>query len=364
MSDDLETSSAAVLTTRESVSMHEEGFHIYRMRVAEVIKGNPNLVDDLIEVASIEELPAADCFLHIGYGEAPTEWIHPNPMSSEAATYVRELRDLPNQGPVRLKYFLRHLRHANDLVATDAYNEFADATLKDIAALSAQIDRLWVISQLRDATVPVHRRRLCWTLLSQCGSEQDAALFDELLQQRRDNVTFDPGMDAAIGCFLTLGGECALARIERDYLENSEASYVDTFAAIGAIRVHGTELELFTRERLAASLRKVLGQPAIADLVISDLARWEDWSVVDRVSELFIDASEETCFVKPAAVMYLTTCPLPAADKSLERLRKHDPETVQAAEASMRFYSQVTTVPVPPPDVEASEDTSEKKSRR
>lgn len=354
INDDLQTSSAAVLTVCESVSVHQEGFHVYRMRVTEVIKGDPDLAGTLIEVASIKKLPKADRFFHIGYGKAPVEWVSPKPMSSAAVSYVRGLSDLADRGPARLRYFLRHLRHADDVVAIDAYNEFAEATLEDIAALSDQIDRQWVIDQLRNRTVPVHRRRLCWTFLSQCGAKSDAVLFDELLQRRQDDATFDPGLDAAIGCLLSLRGESGLQRIERDYLANPKASYVDTFAAISAIRIHGTELEVFPRKRLAAALRKVLAQPALADLVISDLARWEDWSVVDRVAELFLEGSEETRFVKHAAVMYLTACPLPAAKASLKKLRDVDPKTVCAAEASMRFYGRLATVPVPPPDDETS----------
>jgi len=350
ISDDLEASSAAVLTTCESVRKDEDGFHVYRMRVVEIIKGRPELANAVIEVASIDELSKGELFWHVGFGDDSIDWLPPKPMSRKATVYLRGLIDLPDRGPGRLGYFLRHLRHADDIVATDAYNEFAEATLDDIAALSDRMDREWVISQLRDASVPVHRRRLCWTFLSQCGTAAEASLFDELLRTQQCDDTFDPGMDAAIGCFISLSGEPGLARIERDYLSNPDASYLDTFAAVGAIRVHGTEFKMFPRERLAAALRHVLNQPALADLVISDLARWEDWSAIDRVSELFVEADGETLFVKRAAVLYLKTCPLPAAAASLEKLRAIDRETVQATEASMRFYGGLVAVPAPPPD--------------
>lgn len=350
ISDDLEESSASVLTTCESVRKDKDGFHVYQMRVVEIIKGHSELANTVIEVASIDELPKGEVFWHVGFGDDSIDWLPPKPMSRKATAYLRGLSDLPDRGPGRLAYFLLHLRHDDDIVATDAYNEFAEATLDDIAALRDRLDREWVTSQLRDASVPVHRRRLCWTFLSQCGRAEDASLFDELLRTQQADDTFDPGMDAAIGCFISLSGEPGLARIERDYLSNPDASYVDTFAAVGAIRIHGTEFKMFPRERLAAALRHVLNQPMLADLVISDLARWEDWSAIDRVSELFVEATEETRFVKRAAVLYLKTCPLPAAAASLEKLRAIDRETVQAAEASMRFYGGLVAVPVPPPD--------------
>ncbi|MEM9367163.1 MAG: hypothetical protein AAGD07_14315 [Planctomycetota bacterium] len=354
ISDDLESASASVLTTCESVREDKDGFYVYQMRVAQVIKGRPELGKSVIEVVSIEQLPSSELFWHIGYGEDSIEWVVPKPMSLEATAYLHGLLGLPDPGPERLGYFLRYLRHADDVVATDAYNEFADATLEEVAALSDQLDRAWVIRQLRSATVPVHRRRLCWTFLSQCGQQRDADLFDELLGKRADDPAFDPGLDAAIGCFMSLAGETALDRIEHDFLGNPDASYVDTYAAVSAIRVHGTELDVFPRPRLAAALRRVLERPAIADLVIPDLARWEDWSVVHRVSELFAKATEETHFVRSSVVMYLKTCPLPEAATSLEELRKLAPETVRDAEASMRFYGGVASVPVPLPADEAS----------
>ncbi|QEF96409.1 hypothetical protein Mal15_04370 [Stieleria maiorica] len=322
---------------------------MYRMRVIEVFKGRPKLADSVIEVASIKELPRDATFWIVGYGEAPTEWDSPEQVSTKALSYLRGLSRLPERGPRRLGYFLRFLQHGDELVAADAYNEFAEATLEDIAAVADQLDREWVISQLRDASVPVHRRRLCWTFLSQCGTAADASLFDEMLRKREVDATFDPGMDAAIACFIALAGERGLGRVEQAYLASSDAEYLDSFAAINAIRVHGTQLKVLPRERLAAALRLMLCRPTLADLVIPDLARWGDWSMIDRVAKLFEEANEEARFVKPAAVLYLKTCPLPAAAEALERLRAIDAQTVQAAEASMRFYNGPTTVPVPPP---------------
>ena len=62
----------------------------------------------------------------------------------------------------------------------------------------------------------VHRRRLCWTLLGICGSEADIEIVEELIARRRVDPDFDLGLDAALGCYLTLGGERALATVERD----------------------------------------------------------------------------------------------------------------------------------------------------
>ncbi|MEM9586243.1 MAG: hypothetical protein AAGA03_03100 [Planctomycetota bacterium] len=372
MSDDLSESSAAVFASCESIPQETAGQQVFRMRITEVVKGDPKLLDTVIEVPVVEsrttEVPGGGkpSFLGgywiVGYGESRLQWASAKGLTHQAVSYLRGLRDLPDRGPQRLEYFLTHLQHSDEFVAADAYNEFADASLEQIAGLSDKLDRRWVIAQIRDASVPVHRRRLCWTFLSQCGTTEDIRLLDESIRKRHADVTFDPGMDAALACGIALGGDQALTRIERDYLANPDAEYSDTFAAIKAIRVHGTELNVIPRLRLAASLRLVLDRLELADLVIPDLARWEDWSAIEPIVKLFESATPDNRLVKSAAVLYLKTCPLPAAEHALERLRAIDATAVSAAESSIMFYGGLAAVPVPPPDDD--DHLSERRDRK
>ncbi len=357
LSDDLEESTAAVIARCESIAADPDGFHVCKMRILEVMKGSPKLKESVVEVITLDPLSKETTFWMAGYGETSTQWATPQAITNEGITYLRSLGDLPGEGPQRLEHFLRFLQHPDKLVADDAYNEFAEATLEDIAGLQDNLDRRWVIAQLQDTSLPRHRRRLCWTFLSQCGLPTDAGLFDDSLKKRQADPLFDPGMDAAIACYITLGGEALLLRIERDYLSNREASYVDAFAAVSAIRVHGTELDVFSRERLSKSLRQLLQRPELADLVIPDLARWGDWSAIDRMEELFKFPTEKNAMLRPATVLYLKNCPLPSAAETLDRLRAIDAKTVRMAESSMLMHSGVASIPVPPPDIEAQEPT-------
>ncbi|MDG2221986.1 MAG: hypothetical protein P8L85_11430 [Rubripirellula sp.] len=332
------------------MTVEPDGIRVYRMRITDVLKGDPTLKDSSVEVTSSRELSSDEVFWLVGFGDDRLQWFPPTVISTESISYLRGLSGLPESGPKRLEYFLRFLQHTEDFIAADAYNEFAEASLKDIKGLGDKLARGWVIAQLRDTSVPLHRRRLCWTLLSQCGTATDAGLFDDSLSERRADPTFQPGMDAAIACFISLGGEQALARIERDFLANAAAADSDCFSAVSAIRVHGTELDVIPRERLAKALRNLLARPELADLVIPDLARWGDWSAIDRMVELFQISTEETALLKPAAVRYLKTCPLPDATAALDRLREIDGNAVQVAEASMLFNFGRASLPVPPPD--------------
>ncbi len=359
LSDDIEEGAVAVIACFVSENEALDGPGTYPMRITAVLKGDSDLKDSLIEVTAKNPPAKGELFWLVGYGQERRQWSPAKSISKTAVPYLLSLRDLKGSGAERLEHFLSFLQHSDPLVVSDAYNEFADASLTEIAALSGKLDRSWVIATLLDPAVTRHRRRLCWTFLSQCGKASDANLFHEVCRKSKDDPTFEVGMDAAISCFITLGGEQALARVERDYLANPEADYLDSFAAINAIRVQGTDLKIISRERLAQSLRHVLSRPSLADLVIPDLARWEDWGAMDTIVQLFGRLTEEHRLVKQATVLYLKRCPLPAAAKALERFRTSDPDAVRSAESSMLFYPGLATVPVPPPTDESGASDQE-----
>jgi hypothetical protein len=147
------------------------------------------------------------------------------------------------------------------------------------------------------------------------------------------------GLDALVACYLTLKGADGLTLIEQQFFENPNSEYVDTFAAISAIRFLATEKKDIPRERILAALHKVLDRPTLADLVIPDLARWEDWSVIDKMVELFKNATEESKWVRVPVVSYLQVCPKPEAKVAIEELKTIDPESVRRAETLLRWES-------------------------
>ena len=84
-------------------------------------------------------------------------------------------------------------------------------------------------------------------------------------------------------------------------------------------------------------MRHMLERPQLADLVIPDLARWEDWSQVDRLVKLFKDADEQTSWVRVPVVNYLRQCPVPAAKEHIKKLEKIDPAAIKRANTFFHF---------------------------
>jgi hypothetical protein len=139
------------------------------------------------------------------------------------------------------------------------------------------------------------------------------------------------GLDAMIGCYLTLQGEEGVKLIEDLYLANTEAEYADTYSALMALRFHGTEGGVIPKERVVKAVRHMLKRPTLADLIIPDLARWEDWDSMDELVTLFKEADEKSSWVRVPVINFLRACPLPEAKERLAELEKIDPMAVKRA---------------------------------
>ena len=86
----------------------------------------------------------------------------------------------------------------------------------------------------------------------------------------------------------------------------THAEYTHIYSTIMALRFHGDEnTGILPRERLLGSMRILLKNPEFADQVILDLSRWEDWSVLDQLVEMF-KTSDEKGYVRQPVVSYLT----------------------------------------------------------
>jgi hypothetical protein len=304
--------------------------------VNETLKGQDQLRGTkTIQTVFFSAGEPGDLFLIVGVEPPQMTWSTPLRISGRAAAYLRTLEGLPAEGAMRLRFFLSHLQDEDEMLARDAYDEFARSPYSVIKDLRPYLDRGQIVKWLTDPEVPVHRRRLYLVLLSVCGESQDALMLERMM--RSEDRRSRAGLDAMIGCYLTLTGEAGMPLVEELFLKNHEAEYADTYAAILALQFHGTETELISRSRILEGLRAILDRPPLADLVIPVLARWEDWSQMERLVRLFKEADEKSSWVRVPVVNYLQACPKPEARKYLQELEKIDPDAVKRAQASLPF---------------------------
>ncbi len=319
-----------------------------KFAVVEVLKGD-DLVTDAghtaggekpVETILLEDKPIGTLFLLMGMDvEAPDlVWSSPVRVSERAVEYLRKLQDLPEQGPERLAFFLDHLEDADDALARDAYDEFAVAPYADVRNLKDRLDPAKLLAWIEDPAVQANRRRLYATLLGVCGSDAEAKRIAAILSGEgiaAEHAEVRGGLDALIACSVALQGAPALDQVDELFLDRKRggnaAPFTETYAAVMALRFLGEESDLVPRERVLESLRLLLDEPKLADLVIADLARWQDWSVIDRLVTIFKDAKADNIFVREPIVNYLRACPLPAAAAAIEELEAIDPDAVRRA---------------------------------
>jgi hypothetical protein len=200
-------------------------------------------------------------------------------------------------------------------------------------------------------------------MLGTCGTPADADRIGAILEGTglaAEQAEIRGGLDALIACYVALRGPAALDVVDRLFLKRGgrDVPFAETYAAVMALRFLGEESDMVPRERVLESLRILLDEPKLADLVIADLARWQDWSAVDKLTGIFKDAQADNIFVREPIVNYLRACPLPEAAAALVELEKIDPEAVRRA-ATLAGLAGAVAAGAPP----AGDDEDEPSGR-
>ena len=311
------------------------------MKVVQVLKGGDLVqVGDELEAIYYGDVTKGRRFMLSGVDPPQLQWSC-LPVTERAETYIGKMNALEDDDLVRLKFYYQFLQDEESMLARDAYDEFAIAPYDAVKKLAPEMDHDQLVKWISDPEMPTDRKRLYLTLLGVCGGKDDLSMLEKML--RSTSKSARGGLDAMIACYLTLGGESGLGLINELFLANKQASYADTYQAIMAIRFHGTEGDVIPRSALVESLHHVLDRKDLADLVIPDLARWNDWSQINRLVNLFETADPENNWVRVPVVNYLRACPLDSAKDALKKIEKIDPESVRRANT---FFS----IPVPARD--------------
>lgn len=320
--------------------------------VADVVKGGKGVPakGETLTLAGYTPGEAGESFLLLGTRFTTVEWGLPMAVEPTSVAYLKGLPTPDKPAQERLKYFLKYLESPDRIVAADAYGEFANADYKDIAAMADQMPhaklREWVTQAQGDTAA---RLGLYGLMLGLSGTPEDAQAMERLITQSSDDYRL--GIDGIMSGYLLLTGEKGLDVLDRTKLsKKSGASFSETYAAMQALRFMWTYGdERIKHERLRKSMRGLLDRPELADLVIADLARWQDWSVSDRLMDLFDAEGYDLPPIKRAIVKYFlveaeardkdldgNAAPHVAeAKKHLAELRAKDPDTVHNAE---RFF--------------------------
>jgi len=293
-----------------------------------------------------------DLFLLLGTRGTVIEWSSPLEVTEASFQYMAQAPSPESPAAKRLEYFVKFLEFPDPLVANDAYGEFANAPYEDITKLGKQLPREKLRGWVMNPETPQTRLGLYGLLIGLCGNEEDAQVVQKKIQESTDD--FRLGIDGLMSGYLLLTGPKGLDVIDESKLKNRDIPFSETYAAMQALRFmwrYGDSR--IEKERLRQSMRILLERPELADLVIADLARWQDWSVQDRLMDLYGQGEFNIPSIKRAVVRYMlvSSKDVPAEATAgedaklpthvvkgreyLAQLRKDDEKTVTEAE---RFF--------------------------
>jgi hypothetical protein len=302
-----------------------------KFRIVEVLKGAELLKKTKqIETIYLGELPVGAQFLITAVDPKSLSWATPIALTKRSRPYVDVLLKLPETGPDRLAFFQEYLEDEEEMLKRDAYDEFGQASYADVKAFGPRVNYKQLIEWLNNPDISPSHRRLYFTLLGVCGTEKDLGLIEAIFQSKDRKLK--AGLDAMIGSYLAIKGPSGLSLIEDLFLKNQTAEFTDTYGAIQAIRI-AQETGIVSKEKAAEAFHFMLDRPKMADLVIPDLARWQDWTVLDRLVGLFVNADADSAWVRVPVLKYLQVCPLPAAKEQLAKLSQLDPTAAKQAQS-------------------------------
>jgi hypothetical protein len=246
-----------------------------------------------------------DLFLILGTKTgAAIDWGSPLEISKDGFEYLMNLPAPQTPAVERLAYFMGFLEHPDNMISSDAYGEFAKANYEDICKLAPNMPREKLREWLVSPDTSPSRLGLYGLMLGLCGTPDDVELMQEKIT--RVEGDFRLGIDGVMGGFLLLTGEKGLDVLDETKLKDKKSPFSETYAAMGAIRFmwqYGRDK--IAPDRLRASMRLLLDRPELADLVIADLARMEDWSAQDRLMELYGADDYNIPSIKRSIVRYM-----------------------------------------------------------
>ena len=268
-------------------------------------------------------------------GDAATHersW-HAASVNESSYGYFARSPDLKAPSVERLRYFARYLEHADPLVAEDAYLEFGHAPFEDVARVADALDGQKLRRWLVDPGVPEARKGFYGLAIALAAPPADRAATASFLREciLAPENDFRAGFDGVLGGYLLLAGLPGLELIEARYFLNADSADGDVRHALTALRFYAEYGREIPTQRLAQAVAHLLSRPEFAAEAVTDLARWQAWSVLAEVVALYQQPRTDER-ARRAVVGYLLACPNANAREALAQLRKADPAGVASAE--------------------------------
>jgi hypothetical protein len=279
-------------------------------------------------------------------------WGEPLEITPACWKYAIEAPDPDTDWSERLLYYFQFLEHADVLIANDAHAEIVNAPTDDISRAAEELGPDRIRRWLQAPRTPAMRKGAYWVLLGFCGDDGDADRLEEQVQAESKNLRL--GLQGLIFGYLQLTGERGLAVVVDRYL--SKPTDADATNELGdalkaVIWCQNNGNRRIPDQSLQAALRPLFVHPAHGELVITTLARWKDWSLLEELVEKYGTPGFEAASTRRCIARYIAAATLDrvdtqvrsgkppevvlphvaAAERCLAQLQQRDPKLVEAA---------------------------------
>lgn len=310
-------------------------------------KGDKFQKGQILEIPQYITGAETSLYTLMGPEERLEDWHAPAEITDVAWQYLSKV-PLPVTDPAeqtrRLEYFLPFFEHQDMLISNDAFAEFAAAPYSVIKPMRDKLPREKILAWLNDPKVSVTRVGFYGLMAGLCGKPEDAVILEKKIVTL--DADFRLGIEGVMAGYMLLKGEDGLKALEDAKMRTKVALNADgkevslpfseTYAVMQALRFMWTyEPDHISRDRLKQSMRILLDRPELADLVITDLARWKDWSIQDQLMAMYADEKYAIPAIRRAIVRYLYYCSQEQGEPGADGVAVK-PESAVKAEAHLK----------------------------
>ena len=249
--------------------------------------------------------------------------------------YVEEARAERAKGKqAALRYYARFLDHADDLIAEDAFLEFARSGDQEVGHAAKSLNAAQLRKLLRKPMLDADRISMFAFLLGNCGDAGDAAMLKKRIESAQSEDM--RALDGLLGGFIALRPREGW-QLTKDILADRRAGFLKKYAALRTVRFYMGWQPARTKPAMLGAYQQVVSDGEMADLAIEDLRRWKAWDLTPLILSQYGKASHDAPIVKRGIVRYALCCPLAEARGFLERIRGRDGELVRDIAESLEF---------------------------
>jgi hypothetical protein len=255
--------------------------------------------------------------------------------------YVQALLKLDERDLLkRLEFAFSMLDSTDDVVAADAFLEFAKAPDAEILKAKGVLQPAKLRQLLSNPKTPSERLGVFALLLGFCGNAQDAEGLAKVIQAKPMPETVRTNLGGYLVGLTLLNPELGWKQIE-NVLVTEVDSLDKRLSAIGSLRFFQATRPIESRKGILACYKKVLGLPDLADLGIDDLRRSQWWDLSEDIFKLYDSPLFQAMIMRRGIIRYGLQCPNPDAKRFIAAVREKDLKLVQDVEELIKAFEPI-----------------------